>query len=65
MNSNQTLADSRIFNFTEESLQRGLAMPNEEKIAWVEEMMILGWEVQARLAQAQEAKKPEILGDKS
>lgn len=65
MNQGQALSDSRIFNFTAESLQRGRAMPDEEKIAWIEEMMMLGWQVQERLAKEREAKKAQFSGDKS
>ncbi len=56
MNPNQAEADNRIFNFDDESLKRGLAMSVEERLQWAEEMMILGWQVQARIAKEREQK---------
>jgi hypothetical protein len=64
MQIDQARADNRIFNVDPEAIKRGLAMTPEQRLVWAEEMMILGWEVQARLAAEQEAKKHKNLGDK-
>ncbi len=63
MNPDQETADNRIFNFDDDSLKRGLAMTPTERLMWAEEMMILGWNVQERLAREREEKKHTILGD--
>jgi hypothetical protein len=60
MNPNQAAADNRIFNFDDESLKRGLAMSPEQRLMWAEEMMILGWEVQARIAKIAKEKAEKV-----
>jgi hypothetical protein len=67
MQIDQARADNRIFNVDPDAIKRGLAMTPEQRLLWAEEMMILGWEVQARLAKEREerdAKKHQIAGDK-
>jgi hypothetical protein len=60
MNPDQAAADNRIFNFDEESLKRGLAMTPEQRLMWAEEMMILGWEVQARIAKIAKERAEKV-----
>ncbi len=56
MQIDQKSADSRIFNVDPEAIKRGLAMTPFERLQWAEEMMILGWQVQERLANERAAK---------
>jgi hypothetical protein len=60
MNPNQAAADNRTFNFDDESLKHGLAMTPEQRLLWAEEMMILGWEVQARIAKIAKEKTEKV-----
>ena len=59
MQIDQKRADSRIFNIDPEAIKRGLALSPEQRLQWAEEMMILGWQVQARIAKEKSLRTAE------
>jgi hypothetical protein len=63
MQIDQARADKRIFNVDPDAIKRGLAMTPEQRLQWAEQMMILGWEVQARLAKQRDQKLHQKLGN--
>jgi hypothetical protein len=60
MQIDQVRADNRIFNVDRDAIKRGLAMTPEQRLLWAEEMMILGWEVQARIAKLANEKTEKV-----
>jgi hypothetical protein len=60
MQIDQARADNRIFNVDPDAIKRGLAMTPEQRLMWAAEMMLLGWEVQARIAKTAKEKAEKV-----